>query len=296
MEPMTKPASSKRKKISVVAVWRAAVNLIMSEPRILIPFAVLAVIEIAELFVLANSPHFPVSKFFAPPIERIWGEIFLHYPYIYELLPRLFYYAKMVTGIFVGGVVTAMACLITLQVEKEKRVNLKLIFKKSMGRYVSLFLLMLLLYAGVHFMMKQPQILLTMAFQGKAKFLFLGPGPWFRVVLPAILFGLAVFFQGLFVYSIPHIIIKGNKFLSALWGGIVFFFKNAWRTILLVGVPMILYIPVTIVRSNINVLASKFGPESIISVLILSVLVSVLVVDALVTVATALYFIEATDA
>jgi len=232
----------------------------------------------------------------AQPIERIWGGVFLHYPYIYELLPRLFYYGKMVTGIFIGGVTTAMACLMAWQAQKGKRPSLKTAFRRSMGRYASLFLLMLLLYAAVHFVMKQPQVLLALAFHGKTKLLFLGPQMWFGILLPAALFLLAIVLQGLFVYCVPYVIIKDRKFLPALWGGMVFFFKNALRTVALVGVPMILYIPVTILRSNINVLADKFGPESIVSVLFISVFVSVLVVDALVTVATALYFIEATDA
>lgn len=286
----------KGKRINVVAVARAAVNLLVSHPRVLVPFAVLALVEIAQLFILANSPHFPLNRVMAPPIQRIWGGVFLHYPYIYELLPRLFYYAKMAAGVLIGGVTTATACVMVLQVQKGKRPLLKAAFRESLARYVSLFLLMVLLYTAVHFAMKQPQILLALAFRGKAKLLFIGPRLWFEVILPSALFLMAVVLQGLFVYSIPCIIIKGKKFLPALWGGIVFFFKNAARTIVLVGVPMVLYVPVTIVRSNINVLADKFGPESIVTVLLVSVLVSVLVVDALVTVATALYFIEATDA
>jgi len=293
---MTPSEAITGKKISVLAVWKTAVNLILSQPRVLIPFGILAVVEIAQLFVLANSPHFPVNKIMAPLISRIWGAVFLHYPYIYELLPRLFYYAKMVAGIFVGGLTTAMAVVMVVQAEKGKRLNVKTAFRQAISRYVSLLLLMFLLYVGVHFMMKQPQVLLALAFRGKGELLFLGPRPWFQVILPSVLFLLAVVLQGLFVYSIPYIIIKGKKFLPALWSGIVFFGKNAVRTIVLVGVPMVLYVPVTIVRSNIHILADKFGPESIVLVLLIGALVSLLIVDALVTVATALFFIEATDA
>jgi hypothetical protein len=284
------------KKISVLAVVRATINLVANEKRVLIPFAVLAGVEILQLFILANSPHFPVNKFMAPFIRRVWHETFLHYPYIYELLPRLFYYAKMAAGIFVGGLTTAMACLIVLQAEKKKSVSLKKLFGQALKRYASLLLLMVLLYVAVHFTMKQPQLLLAAAFRGRTSFLFMGPRVWFGFVLPAVLFLLAVFLQGLLVYSVPFVILKGKKFLPALGSGVVFFFKNAWRTLVLVGVPMVLYIPVSIVHGNINVLAAKFGPESIVFVLFLGVLVSVLLVDALVTVATTLYFIEATDA
>jgi len=296
MEHMTSPEEIKGKKISVVAIWRAAVNLVVSEPRVLVPFAVLAAVEIVQLFILANSPHFPVNKIMAPLIQRIWGGVFLHYPYIYELLPRLVYYAKMAAGVFVGGVTTAMACLIILQVESDRRVSLRKAFRQSMGRYVSLFLLMLLLYVAVHYAMKQPQLLLAALFHGKAKLLFLGPRPWFEVILPTFLFLLAVILQGFFVFSIPFIVIKGKKFLAALWSGVVLFAKNALRTLVLVGVPMLLYIPVTIVRSNTNTLADKFGPESIVFVLFVGVLIATFIVDALVTVATTLFFIEATDA
>ncbi len=293
---MTPSSEIKGKKISVVAVWRTAINLVVSEPRVLVPFAVMAAVEIVQLFILANSPHFPVNKIMAPLIQRIWGGVFLHYPYNYELLPRLVYYAKMAAGIFIGGVTTAMACLIVLQAEKDRKVSLRKALRQSMGRYVSLFLLMFLLYVAVHYAMKQPQLLLTVLFRGKTKLLFLGPRPWFEVILPTLLFLIAIILQGLFVYSIPFIVIKGRKFLSALWGGVVLFAKNALRTLVLVGVPMVLYVPVTIVRSNINVLADKFGPESIVFVLLISVLIATVIVDGLVTIATALFFIEATDA
>ncbi|MGE5279212.1 MAG: hypothetical protein ACM3L6_00520 [Deltaproteobacteria bacterium] len=283
-------------KTGVVAIWRAAINLVISEPRVLIPFAVLAGIEVAQLFFLANSPHFPVNVVMAQPIRRIWGEAFLHYPYIYELLPRMFYYAKMAAGILAGGVTTGMACLAVLSVAKQKRVDLKDVFGKAMGRYVSLFLLMLLLYGGVHFVMKQPQVVLALAFHGKSRLLFLGPKPWFNVILPVCLFLLAVILQSFFVYAVPYVVIGGRKFLPALGQGVVLFFRNFWRTLILVGVPMVLYIPVTIMRSGMHVLADKFGPESIIPVLLTGVLVAALVVDVIVTVATTLYFIEATDA
>ena len=57
---------------------------------------------------------------------------------------------------------------------------------------------------------------------------------------------------------------------------------------------MILYIPVTMLRDNIGFLADKFAPEVVVPVLFIGILVGTVIVDALITVAATLIFVEAT--
>lgn len=80
--------------------------------------------------------------------------------------------------------------------------------------------------------------------------------------------------------------------MAALWSGLRIFFKTMARTLFAVLVPMILYIPVTMLRSNMGVLADKFAPESVVVVLFIGILVGTVIVDGLVTVATTLIFLE----
>jgi len=69
----------------------------------------------------------------------------------------------------------------------------------------------------------------------------------------------------------------------------------ALKTFLIVLVPMILYVPITMLRSNTPFLADKFFPEIVVGILFCGILVGTVVVDCLITVATTLLFLEVTD-
>jgi|GEM_PF-659283 len=278
------------------AIWKPVTSLLMSEPRVLIPFCLLAVIEIFALWFLSCSPHFPINVIMAPPIKSIWGPTYLHYPYIYELLPRMFYYAKIVIGVMIGALTSGMAVLMVYYYKKSRRIDLKEIFFAVLKRYVSLFILAIILFTCVHFVMKEPSVLLLKYFFAKhAKLLFLGPKFWFGIFLPVLQFVMAVVLQALFVYAIPYIVIKEKKFIPALVLGVGLFFKKFLKTFVAVLVPMFLYIPVTIIRANMSLIAGMFNPEAIVVVLLIGIVVGTVIVDALVTLATTLIFIGAID-
>jgi hypothetical protein len=287
--------SKAQKAGGLTSIWKTVIDLILSEPKVLFPFLILAGCEAIALYLLSCSPHFPVNFVMGPPVRRIWGEMYLHYPFIYELLPRLFYYGKIVLGVLVGSVTSGMAVVIVARIKKKEPVVFKKIFKEVFKHYISLFLLILLLFVAVHFVMKQPPVLLYKFFRGHQKLLFVGPKLWFTVALPGINFILAVFLQALFVYTIPYIVLKGRKFLGALLGGIVLFFRRAIKTLVVVAIPMLLYIPVTMLRGNVSIIADKMGPEAVIGVLLVGILVGTVIADALVTIVTTILFIEATD-
>ncbi len=278
------------------AIWKPVTSLLMSEPRVLIPFCLLAVIEIFALWFLSCSPHFPINVIMAPPIKSIWGPTYLHYPYIYELLPRMFYYAKIVIGVMIGALTSGMAVLMVYYYKKSRRIDIKEIFFAVLKRYVSLFILAIILFTCVHFVMKEPSVLLLKYFFAKhAKLLFLGPKFWFGIFLPVLQFVMAVVLQALFVYAIPYIVIKEKKFIPALVLGVGLFFKKFLKTFVAVLVPMFLYIPVTIIRANMSLIAGMFNPEAIVVVLLIGIVVGTVIVDALVTLATTLIFIGAID-
>lgn len=281
-----------------LAIWKVVFELIQSEPKILIPFVALGAVETLALWVLSCSPHFPFNYILGPPIKSVWGSMYLHYPLIYDLVPRMFYYAKIVIGVLVGSLTSATAVLLIARMRSrasaKEGTDIKKIFLTVFKRYITLVLLSVILFASVHYLMKQPQILLWKYFRFHPKLLFLGPKFWFGVFSPVFTFVLAVFLQGIFVYAIPYVIIKGKKFLSALVSGFILFAKNWLKTLLVVLVPMLLYIPVTVLRGNVGFLSDKFAPEVITVVLFVGILVGTVIVDGLVTIATTLIFLEAT--
>lgn len=285
-----------KKKTSVFAIWKTVCDLILAEPRILIPFLILASVESIALWILASAPHFPVNIIMAPLIRNIWGGIYLHYPYIHELLPRLFYFAKIVIGIFVGAVTVGMAIQGTACARRKEKLNLKAAFSSVMSRYISLLLLSFLLFFIAHFAMKQPSLLSIKYFRaGHPTLLFLGQKHWFNIFIPVFNFALAVLLQALLVYTVPYVVLKQRKFAAAFVMGIGLFFKTAAKTLWTVAVPMCLFIPISMLKGQFPVLADKFSPEIVGFILLLGILAGTLVADALITIATTLLFIEATD-
>ena len=286
-----------KKTGSVLSIWKTVIDVILSEPKVLIPYCILAVVDILTLYILASSPHFPVSIVLAPPIRSIWGAVYLHYPYIYDLLPKLFYFAKIVTAVLIGSVTSGMAVYMIYLFKKKEPMTIKAVFLVVIKRYASLFILTIIIFAVVQFLMKQPPILLIKYFRAghHAKLLHLGPKFWFNVFMPVVDFVLAVILQGLFVYSFPYVVIKGKKFLAAILLGFGLFFRTIVKTLSIVVVPMLFYIPVTMLRDNMAFLVDKYGPEIVVTVLLLGILVGTVIVDSLVTIATTLFFIEAID-
>src|SRR5688572_26847591 len=76
--------------VSIGMVWKSAWNMIIHRPVVLVPFAVVSVVEGLALTVLHLAPRPPVSAVLAPPIRAFFGEVYLHYPMDLALLPRLF--------------------------------------------------------------------------------------------------------------------------------------------------------------------------------------------------------------
>ncbi|MDD5020261.1 MAG: hypothetical protein PHS61_07600 [Candidatus Omnitrophica bacterium] len=278
-----------------LAIWKSVISVTTRKPAIFLPFCFIAALEVVVLFLLCQSPHAPLNIIMGPPIRRIWGQVYMHYPFFYELLPRLFYYAKIFLGIFFGSVTTGMAICAVSLARKGEPVDLKDIFRQVLRRYLTLIVLTSILYVAVHILMKQPSQLLFKYFRGgHAKLLFLGPKFWVTFFIPVLNFLLAVVLQGLFVYTIPYVVLKGKKFIPALLLGMRLFLKLIPKTVFVVAIPMILYIPVTMLRNNIGLLADKSSPEIVGLILFIGILIGTLIVDALITVATTLIFIEET--
>ena len=65
-----------------------------TNPAVYLPFLIFALIELTALIVLFLAPRSPANVLLGPPIRRLYGEQFLHYPYDLTLLPKLYYYAQ----------------------------------------------------------------------------------------------------------------------------------------------------------------------------------------------------------
>ncbi len=256
---------------------------LLENPGIFLPFLLFALAEFAALLLIFNSPRVPLIKIFGPPIRTFWGENFLHYPTNFLLLPKLSALSRMFLAVIFGSFTTGAAIAIIIKAKHP--------FKQALKKYASLFLIVLIFSGFYYFLQKAIFIALAKYFiAGHSRLLFLKSGLWLGPIIFCINFMLAIFIQAAFTYAIPAIIIDNKKFFPAILRSFRFFKKYFFVTLVLVGAPLLLYLPIAVFNFNAAVLMSKLYPEIILLIAILGIVISSLIIDLLVTLTTTLLY------
>lgn len=252
-----------------------------NNPAVYAPFAAYALLELVALIVIFLAPRMPLKPIFGPPIRAFWGEKFLHYPMNFLLLPKLASISRNILTVIAGALLYGIA------IAKLYGRPVKTAFKK----YVTLFLIILLLtiifYAIAGVINKG---LLKYFMAGNKKLLFFGPRIWLGPILYALNFIAAVLVQSAFIYAIPILFKHEYGLLKILVKAFNFFRKNFAITLMLVGLPMLIYVPIMILNARTAFMISNFFPESVLYTIILSIILSSLIIDPLITIAAALFY------
>lgn len=279
---------------SIKEVYNATVKSLKNHPILFAPFIIFFLFDFLALSVLYLAPRMPLKLIFGPVIRTLWSERFLHYPLNFFLLPKLTSLARMALSVLFGSLLTAMAVAIVFDIYHKKHLKLAASFKFALKRYIDLFIIVFIF--TILFYVAQKIIsagLFRYFMSGHTKLLFLGPRLWLGPFLLCLNFILAILIQSVFIYAIPILLIEKEKLLKSILKSFVLFKKLFIPTLILVGLPMLAYVPIVILSYNPAFLMDRLFPEIILWVLFLGSVISALVIDPLVTVSAAwLYLIN----
>jgi hypothetical protein len=121
--------------------------------------------------------------------------------------------------------------------------------------------------------------------------LFLKPKLLFTIILPCLNFILAVLIQSVFVYAIPILIIDKENLIKSIVKSFNICRRFFLRTLILVGLPLLIYIPIIVLDYNTAFLINKLFPEFILIVLFSSIIVNSLIIDPIITVSTTVFYL-----
>lgn len=280
-------------KSIIKSTFVQTLNYFKYNPLLFTPFAIFASFEFVAIFILYFSYHYPLSLIFGPPIRAFWGEQFLYYPFSLLLLPKLVSLARMALIVVLGSFLTGMAVQIVLDIHNRRRIKLTRSFAPAIKKYVSLFIVVFNYTALFYFITKLIKLLLTKYFAtGHTQLLFLKPATWMGSVLSGVNLAIAILIQSAFIYAIPILIIEKEKLLTSIIKSLLLFKKLLVPTIFLVGVPMLIYVPIIVLTYNSAFLIDRLSPVFVVLVLILGTIISSLLIDPLVTVATTVLYLE----
>ncbi len=277
-------------------IYSSVLGLFRKNPALLAPFVIFTLLESIFLVILFLAPRQPFKFFFGPPIAALWGERYLHYPFNFVLLPTLASFSRTFLSVFAGSLLTGMAVMLAQEAFLGKHLKLAAAFKAVSKKYLSLLTIVLIVFFLFYGLTKVFSLLLMRYFMaGHSSLLFLKAGVWFGPFRVLLNFFASVVIQAFFVYCIPALIIAGETLSRAIAASFALWKRLPLTTFLLIGIPMLFYLPIIALEHNTSFLIGTLFPESVLLVCFAGTLLSSLAIDALVTVSAAHVFLQDRD-
>lgn len=273
-----------------ITILRISLSSIIKHPAILFPTITLGFIQLLALQILYFSPQKPIVYFLGPLITSVWSEEFLHYPKNLILLPKIFYYVQILIYLFIGTFLLAVTSKIITILNDHPRVNLKLVFKEVFSLYVHIFFASAI--AFILFQLLTSSYIKLIEFLIKAEPFKSNLNFWnktFVLSIPYFQFTLGIVASTLLIYTIPIIVNEKKKVFIAFIQNFKILSRSFITSLVIVGLPTLLYLPILALRNNIPFLMNAISPEIQIIAIILG-LISSMFIDLLIMVsATTLY-------
>ena len=128
-------------RLFVAEIYKTTFHGFKKNPPLFTPFLIFTAIELISLFILFLAPRMPLKLLFGPIIKTFWGEVFLHYPATFFLLPKLAAFTRMGLAILIGSLLTGMAVGMAADFYANKRISLRNSFRLALKNYLSLIII-----------------------------------------------------------------------------------------------------------------------------------------------------------
>ena len=264
--------------------WAGAFDIIFGANQIIIPFVVIAALELIGIIILFFAIQPPVVKYIAPVVLRFFGEKFLHYPFSLLLLSRLFSYLQIVLTLILGSFASGLTISNVFQYSKIEQFSYKTAFKETLFKYISLLIITVLMFFLVMYVYSiEKKIFIKILMKGSG-FLGLRREAWSVLFMIFGFIGVG-FVQSLFAFVHAAIMIDNKNFITAIFRNIVFVFKNLFAVLILVIIPLLFYIPIILFKGNMFELMKRTAPEIVFVILFFGVVVT-LFINVLITIST----------
>lgn len=285
--------SQNKKTFSLRSIYQFTFHSLKSQPKIFLPFLIFAAVETVFLFFIYVAPRVPFRIVLGPPIRAFWGEGFLHYPANFLLLPKLASMSRTFLSVILGSLTTGLAVGMVCEIYNKKTTKLLSIFKSTIKKYVALFGVVFFITIIFYALAKLTFICLSRYFMaGHATLLSLKPAFWLGPILVSINLLIGIFVQAAFVYAIPILIVENKNLFKVIIESFVLFTKLFIPTMVLVILPILLYIPIIVLQYNTSCLINNVFPESVLIISFVSLIISSLVIDFLITVSTTFLYLK----
>ncbi|MBU1912952.1 MAG: hypothetical protein KKB22_05435 [Candidatus Omnitrophica bacterium] len=283
------------KKAPVIGViWKVVFNALQKHPSIAVPFFISGCIKLFGIAVIFFSIFYPLSIVFGPLIKSLYGEAFLHYPFNFSLMPKLFYYVQITVYIFLEGFLTSVAVWMAFRVNEGKKPSLRESAGKALPKYVAVMALLASIFFIVY-LLNYAEAFAIKKFLIKFKFMeVLVKKNLLEFILICVNFLIVVLLESALAFAIPFIVLENKKFFKAIGSSFSLARRNFGSVFILILAPTLFVLPFTLLGAGLPILTNKTFPEITFIVLGGSVIVGFLA-DCMVTLSLTFLFLSKRD-
>ena len=292
---MKNNAAKSQKKAPVIGViWKVVFSALQKHPSIAIPFYISGGVKLFGIAVIFFSIFYPLSIVFGPIIKTLYGEAFLHYPFNFVLIPKLFYYVQIATYIFLEGFLTSMAVWMVFRVNEGKKPDLRESAAKALPKYIAVMALLASIFIIV-FLLNYAEMFVIKRFLMKFKFMeVLVKQNLLEFILICVNFFIVALLESVLAFAIPFIVLENKKFFKAIGSSFSLAARNFGSVFILILTPTFFVLPLTLLGAGLPILTNNTFPEITFIVLGGSVIVGFLA-DCMVTLSLTFLFLSKRD-
>jgi hypothetical protein len=281
--------SVKNENKRIIPHLRSSVNSLFAHKIIFYPFLLGALIQTIILEILFFAPRYPLNVFFGPIIKTFWGAQYTHYPFYFLLLPKIFQYIQFGVYVFLSGYLISIGVGIIQKINDDQPVRMRQLMNTSLKQYVHIFIAALLIFVVVFGLFEAYGLLM------KRALLIRSESGMFYIIKRIVVEGasyfqllISVFITAIFAYVFPIITLRKKKVFGALIENFKIFFSNPFFTFTIILIPTLLYLPMLIIRTYVNVYA--WIPEANTFVLLLNIFLTAFI-DAIIYSSITIYYL-----
>ncbi|RKY35683.1 MAG: hypothetical protein DRP78_05260 [Candidatus Omnitrophota bacterium] len=273
--------------------WSESFKLLNYQPQIIMPFVVLAIVELLGILLIFVALQPPFVVYIKPIVLRYWTENFLHYPLNLLLLAKLCFYLQIVLSLVLGTFITGMTLSCVWQYNLKEEFSFKSAFKTALFKYVNLLIITVLVYFLLYKFYHLDAFVLAKILARGSSFLKIGKEYWSMLF---IIFGIigTGFLNALFAFAQPAVIMDNKNFVTAIFFNLKHLVKNFFPACFLIIFPVCLYIPIALFKERFFSLMKSTAPEIIFVVLIADV-IALLMINVMTTLFISKYYISIRD-
>ena len=270
-------------KTKLRTVYHQIIQVLKSQLKLLMPFGIFAAVESIVLTFVYLAPRVPFRAVLGPPIRAFKGEVYLHYPANFLIIPEVSSFMRNVLTVILGSLLAGTAALMIRQAFWKKAVVFTSSVVEASRKYFQLAAIILIFAVIMQYAYKGV---------GLAVMKFVPQVQWKGPVTIVLSVLALLIVQAFFNYAIAFLMLGNEKLFKAIWSSFVFFGKNIWQTLLIVTLPFLFYVPIIILQYKTAYLIDNVFPEIVLIIAYIGVIISSLITDLLVTMSSILYYLN----